>query len=144
AVSSTLTITSDDLAHPKISLSLTGAGINLAPCVYALQPSQVNFGLVQLLHQQTQGVQIRNLGTEECVVNDVEIDSVSSPAFGLPNGKESCVHVRPGDSHTIPVSYTPSLETIDTGKLDFYISDPTSPNVAVDMRGTGVSSALLV
>lgn len=141
---SSLLITSNDSDEPEQSVALAGQGANLPPCAYTLEPASINFGIVQVLRNSNQGVRIQNIGADACLINDVEIAPGSDPDFSLLNGRETGILLAPGDTKTILVGYTPGNESVHTGELTFYISDPRNSNPSVALRGVGSASALLI
>ncbi len=141
---STVLVSSNDSTEPEYTVSLVGQGANLPPCAYTLQPASINFGIVQVLRNSNQGVRIQNIGTNDCLINDIEIGAGSDPDFSLLNGTETAIQLAPGDTKTILINYTPGNERVHSGELTFYISDPTNSNPTVDLRGVGSSSALLI
>ena len=145
-ITSELVITSDDSDEGGLRIPLRGEGVDLPPCNYSLAPMAVNFGIVQVLRTTTQGVRLRNEGTDACLVNDIEVAAGSSATFRvLDNGEPlTGLMLAPGDTKTILVEFTPTREGAEVGTLTFYISDPANANPTVDLRGTGSNSALLI
>jgi hypothetical protein len=149
-VATELLIASNDRDHPLVHVPLSGSAVMLPPCSYAISPAQVNFGVVPLLHATTQGLRIDNLGTDECLVNDVAITPTSSAAgtstraFTLLHGNETGIHIPAMGSKVIIVQYLPGMEGIDSANLGFYISDPGNSNPVVPIRGVASASAILV
>lgn len=144
AVTSRLIIDSDDTDESPVVVPLQGVGIELPPCSFTVEPSSVNFGIVQVLRSTVQGVRIQNTGTEACLVNDIEVKAGSSPAFTLPNGLETGLMIPAGGEHTILVQFMPPGDGVLAGDLTFYISNPTNSNPTVPLRGVGSGSALLI
>jgi hypothetical protein len=144
AVMSRVLIASDDSDEGEVYVDLSGEGVDLPPCSYTVSPVDVNFGIVQVLRASSQGVRINNVGTNDCLINDIEIALGSSPAFGLANGAETGIILPPGEEKNIVVEYTPMMGGVDEGVLTFYISDPTSSNPEIPLRGVGSESALLI
>lgn len=145
-INSEVLITSDDTDEGELRVPLRGEGVNLPPCNYSLSPMAVNFGIVQVLRTTTQGVRVKNEGTDACLLNDIEVAAGSSPTFRvLDNGEPlTGIMLAPGETKTILVEFTPSREGAEVGTLTFYISDPSNPNPTVDLRGVGSASALLI
>jgi hypothetical protein len=143
-ITSRLIIDSDDTDEASVVVPLQGVGVELPPCSFTLEPAAVNFGIVQVLRSSIQGVRIENTGTAACLVNDIEIKAGSSPAYSLTNGNETGLMIPPGGEHTILVEYMPPGEGVMMGELTFYISNPTTSNPIVALRGVGSASALLI
>jgi hypothetical protein len=141
---SELLISSNDSDEGEYRVTLVGQGVNLPPCAYTVQPVSINFGIVQVLRNTTQGVRIENIGADACLINDIEIAAGSDPDFTLVNGGETGIMLAAGDTKTILIGYTPGSEAVHTGELTFYISDPNNSNPVVNLRGVGSASALLI
>ncbi len=143
-VTSRVQIDSDDADESPFFVDVQGEGVDLPPCSYTVTPMAVNFGIVQVLRATSQGVRITNTGTNDCLVNDIEIAPGSSSAFGLADGVETGIIVPPGGEKNVIVEYTPPMNGIDDGLMSFYISDPTNSNPEVMLHGVGSDSALLI
>lgn len=143
-VSSRVLIASDDSDEGEFYVQLQGDGVSLPPCAYTVEPTEVSFGIVQILRTTTQGIRINNVGTNDCLINDIEIAPGSSSSFGLVNGVETNIVLEPGEEKQVIIEYTPAMEGVDTGILSFYISDPRDSNPEIDLRGVGAASALLI
>ncbi|MFO0724223.1 MAG: choice-of-anchor D domain-containing protein [Myxococcota bacterium] len=143
-VMSKLIVHSDDVDEPSVEVPIQGIGVDLPPCNYTVTPMTMNFGIVQVLHSTTQGFRIENIGTDACLLNDIDVSPDSSHAFTLATGPETGVMIPAGGEKTVVVQYIPAMEGTDNGKVSFYISSPTAPNPEVTLRGTGSNSALLI
>lgn len=143
-VSSRVLIASDDSDEGELYVALQGEGVSLPPCAYTVEPTDVSFGIVQVLRTTTQGIRINNVGSNDCLINDIEIAPGSSSSFGLVNGTETGIILAPGEEKQVIIEYTPAMEAVDTGILSFYISDPRDSNPEIDLRGVGAASALLI
>jgi hypothetical protein len=144
ASQSQVIITSNDADEAELRVDIRGEGVNLPPCQYTLQPLTVNFGIVQVQRSTTQGVRIQNIGNNDCLINDIEVAIGSDQVFGLLNGVETGVILRPSETKSVIITYTPDDAGVDQGSLTFYISDPRDPNVEIPLRGVGSESALLI
>lgn len=143
-IESRLIINSDDTDEPEVVVPLQGTGADLPPCSYSVTPMIINFGIVPVLRSTTQGLRIQNTGTNDCLINDLEIAPGSSPAFTLVNGPETGVTLAPGAEKTIIIEFVPPGEGLMQGLLTFYISNPADSTPEVQLRGTGSASALLI
>lgn len=141
---STALIMNDDADEGEVRITLSGTGVQLPPCQYTMQPTNVNFGVVQVQRSTTQGVRISNVGNNDCLINDVDLLPMSDMSFGLLDGAQTGILLGAQQSMSIILTYTPDDVGEDEGTLGFYISDPTNPNVEVPLRGTGSNSGLLI
>lgn len=136
--SDALIISSNDTATPMLTVPLDGEGLDLPPCAYTITPTSLSFGVVPLTQMQTQGVQIRNEGMNDCLVNDIEMfDNSASNPFSLVNGGQTGIFIPPGGTHDIPVEFAPTTPGGHNNTLTFYISDPRASNPTVDVFGVG-------
>ena len=143
-VNSQVLISSDDSDEPEVTIALTGDGLNLPPCRYSLQPLNLNFGIVQVLRETTQGFRLRNDGGDDCLINDLAVGPGSDPAFGLVDGPQTGIRLAPAEEKTVIVTFTPSRAGLHEGSIPFYISSTTNSNPEILLRGTGSESALLI
>ncbi|MBK6690471.1 MAG: choice-of-anchor D domain-containing protein [Deltaproteobacteria bacterium] len=140
AVTSTLIFHSNDSANPDLPVPLSGGGIELPPCNYRATPNPVSFGVVTANSASTQAVRIENLGTDDCLVNDVELltaPQVPATVFRLVNGNETDILIAPGAFKDLPIEYRPPTGGTDNAYLTFYISNPSAPNPQIPVLGTG-------
>lgn len=144
AFTSRMIIASDDTDEREFVVQLQATGVDLPPCNYTVTPEAVNFGIVQVLRPTTQGVRIANVGSNDCLLNDIEITPDSDEAFTLVNGNETGIVLAPGEDKTVLIQYIPHGEGLHMGKLGFYISNPQRSNPEINLRGTGSASALLI
>jgi hypothetical protein len=143
-VTTEVLITSDDTDEGELRVPVVAEGVDLPPCRYTVTPADVNFGIVQVLRSSTQGVRIQNVGTNDCLLNDINVAVGSSSDFTLVNGPETDVTLAPQETKVVLVNYTPSTERAHTGELTFYVSDPGNPNRTIPLRGVGSASSLLI
>lgn len=143
-VTSQVIITSDDADETEVRIDIRGTGITLPPCQYTAQPTNMNFGIVQVERSTTQGYRIQNIGIDDCLINDVEIVAGSDPVFGLLDGNETGIILHPGETKAFIVTYTPDDAGVDQGTLGYYISDPSDSNIEVPVHGNGSNTALLI
>lgn len=144
AIASSLVIESDDADEPVVSIALTGEGVVLPPCQYTLAPAQLGFGVVEVLRSITQGLRIQNVGTDACLVSDVEILAGSDPSFRLLESPPTSLMLAAGETLTVLVDYTPMSRASHTGELGFYVSDPNGSSPRVPLSGEGAEAVLLI
>ncbi|MBK8011147.1 MAG: choice-of-anchor D domain-containing protein [Deltaproteobacteria bacterium] len=143
-VVSAVVITSNDQDEPKIVVPVTGEGISLPPCAYRIAPSELNFGIVQVLRATTQAFRVENIGHDDCLLNNLEIVPGSSSAFSLFDGEVQSTIIAPQEAITVLVEYRPYKADADDGGVSFYISDPENSAPTVPLVGAGSDSALLI
>ncbi len=144
AITSDLVIESDDADEPTVTVALTGEGIELPPCQYTLGPTQIGFGVVEVLRSITQGLRIQNVGTDACLISDVEVLAGSDPSFTLVEAPPTSLMLGAGETLTVLVDYTPMSRGNHEGDLGFYISDPNDSTPSVPLSGLGAEAVLLI
>lgn len=143
-VTSALVIESNDNDEPVLRIPLTGSGIVLPPCDYTVTPTELGFGIVEVLRSTTQGLRIENVGTDDCLVNDVAVLPGSDASFSLVEAQPVSQTLAPTETLTVLVDYTPRSRGAHAGQLGFYISDPSDSNPRVALSGEGAESVLLI
>ncbi len=79
----TLTITSDDAAHPSLAVNLKGQGKAPGPCEIQLTPPALNFANVGVGTATKLPLTIYNFGTDDCMVLSAGLSSGTSNAFTI-------------------------------------------------------------
>ena len=133
-----LVIESNDGLHPSIEVPMTSLGRQLLPCQVTVQPATtVDFGLAPIFHPTTQGFELINSGSQDCIFGEPDITS-GGPAFhwpGLvpPTGRT----IPPGGRMSVRVEFTPEKAIEYRGQVTFYMSNPGLQAPVVDLVGTG-------
>ena len=140
-----LRIVSDDADEQMKDVRLVGEGINLPPCQFAVYPASLSFGVVPLTSSLRRSFEIRNTGSNDCLVTSTRIAPGSDAEFALPDGDVQSEFIRPDASLAVTVEFAPNggARTF-TGDVEFSISSPTTPFNTVDLSGTGAAETLLV
>ena len=139
-----LTVVSDDVDEGLVQIDLSGRGVSAPECAYSVTPTRVEFGIVQVLRSTGQGVRVQNVGTTDCLLNDLRIEP-GAPFFGLDaSTSTTSVVLEPGRSLTTVVTYTPQTSGVHEGTFAFYVASPAAPNPTVPLTGVGADAALLV
>lgn len=137
---SRLVFDTNDTNDPTPTVTLTGSGVALPPCAYTISPPDVNFGNVPLSDTPVRGFSIENVGTDACLVNDIQFlrpyDPATSP-FSFSAGVQTNVMLMPGQTHDVAIQYSPSRIATDTATVGLYISDPRNSNPTVPVFGIG-------
>lgn len=135
-VAATLTIASDDALTPEVPVELTGAGVMVPPCAYTITPATLTYGVVVQGETLVQAVRIDNIGTDDCLLNDLEIVPGASD-YSLPAGNETGITLAPGAFKDVQVAFTPTREGVIEAYFTFYISSTSAPNPRVYLYGAG-------
>ncbi len=138
AIVSSLVFQSNDPITPELAVPADGVGVRLPPCLYTLTPAQLSMGLVYVGRTATAAATLTNVGTDLCLINDIELVSATATSgFTLPGGPETGIMLAPGDSKVITVSFTPRATGAHEAAVSFYISDPAQPEVLLPVTGVG-------
>lgn len=141
---SRLRILSNDGDESTVDVELRGEGVSLPPCNFSFGPSRLDFGPVSPGRSLRRSVEVRNRGTEECLLTGTRLKANTHTAFSLPEGSIASRTIPAGSSLTIPVAFSPRTSADVSGQLEFSISNPTEPFSTIDLAGRGDESALLI
>ncbi len=133
-----LVIESSDGLHPSIEVPMTALGRQLLPCEVTVHPATtVDFGLAPIFHPTTQGFELINSGSEDCIFGEPDIISGGPefywPGLVAPAGRT----IPPGGRMSVRVAFTPQAARDYRGQVEFYMSNPRLQAPVVDLRGTG-------
>ena len=135
-LAATLTLFSNDDQQPELVVSLGGEADRVIPCRYELAPSSIDFGTVFVGTQPIRAIEFRNTGSDDCIVNGIEIqsDAADSP-FSLLEAPAQGIRVAPGDLFSLRVRYRPSEPGIDRALVLAQVSDPAGPVAGIPLLG---------
>lgn len=97
----------------------------------AVQPANLDFGLVQLGQTASLDMSVENEGSETLHVDGISADN---EAFEV---SESSFDLGPGEARGLTVNFTPNVEGEVSGVLTIYSDDPDEPELAVPLAGSG-------
>lgn len=143
-IESTLLIVSNDQDESETEVRLLGEGINLPPCSFEIAPANLAFGVVQVQRFQGRAFEIRNVGSNDCLVTSARLEPGTDPEFSLPDGDVRSQIITPGSAFTIGVDYAPLTVGNHTGAVEFSISSAMSPFNRVPLSGSGADATLLI
>jgi hypothetical protein len=142
-LTSRFVIKSNDADEAEKVVTLIGEGVNLPPCQFEVIPQTLGFGVVERGRTVSRAFEIRNLGTERCLVTGLRM-SRPTPEFSLPDGELTSTFIAPGAALAIRVAYSPTAAATHNGEVEFSISSPTTPFNTVQLTGTGADATLLI
>lgn len=142
----TLTIGTNDPAHPTVDVSLTGEG--LVPNILT-QPGSLAFGPTVILSQgpsgytgQTTPVTVTNTGQSELIVDTM---GTSGAPFSAPGPANPPSRFAPNDHFSEPVTFGPTAAGKFTGSLSISDNDPEGgASATVPLCGEGVGRGIRV
>ncbi|MEM7679125.1 MAG: hypothetical protein AAF449_24365, partial [Myxococcota bacterium] len=145
-----LVIVSDDRNREEIRFGLTAGGGQLEVCAGGVcgEGAAVAFGNVPVGDEGRETIEIKNTGNGELDLRSLRLESDSAEfcipeATELPQGVANCTQIpqclvlRPDESITVNVVYTPDGGGPDDGKLVIVSGDVSAGNVEVPIGGTG-------
>lgn len=141
-----LEFVTNDTDTPVAEVQLTGRGRDLAPCELALMPASgtLAFGNVERGRTALLPFALRNVGPDDCLVDDLALSSSSNPAFSLPTPPPAQFEVHPGEVFPVHVQFLPQVHASYVGEVTFEVSDPANPIRTVGLSGVSATGCLLV
>lgn len=132
-----LTINSNDPAHPSVTLAVTGTGTVTQPAAPAIQlnPASLAFGTVNVGSTKALTTQIQNTGTAVLNVTGISLCPGTPTEFSWSPGTP--ITVVPGGSATLTVSFNPVDADAHTGCLSIASNDPAAPSVTLAVTAAG-------
>jgi len=135
-----LRFTSNDAVTPTHAVGLVGIGLDIPPCIYELEPAEVQFGAVRIGQEQRVQVRVRNQGPGDCLARSFLIElpnGQTQSAFSLADGPAPPQRLTPGQSFVVPLRFAPVTAGNHQAWLTFYISDPQASNPRIPLYGVG-------
>lgn len=130
-----ISFTSNDPRQPRFAMRVAGAGVRLPPCDITVSPSVVDYGRVEVFGRELREVVVRNLGTEDCLVFDPQIENdvgTDQGAFQFVEPPPVSITINPGRSWSTQIRFTPTRPGLQTAKL---ILRTASEPIEVVLRG---------
>ena len=101
----------------------------------AVAPTTLAFGIIDVGNSSALTTTITNNGTADLSVTALNLTGTTEFSLVTPPGTPFTL--APNASQDVVVDYTPVDNGADTGSLAIASNDPDSPNVTVDLSGTG-------
>lgn len=138
---SVIRIYSNDPRTPVLALPVDWSGTPAFDCQARFPTGELDFGLVQVGRSVLLDIDIDNTeGVQPCVVVGAEVvmgaEHWQSPLSEL--------WVESGDRGRLPLRFTPTSSGPIEGRVQLAIGDPARPTRAIELRGQGTPSDLLV
>jgi len=125
-----LIIRSDDLDNPKVTVSLTGTGLD--PDI-SVSPTSIDFGAVYAGKSSVRRyVTISNIGTENLHISGISLSNDVDFSCG-----SAAPTISAGSSCTVGVVFHPTRLKESRSHLSIQSDDPDTPLVRVVLHGTG-------
>ncbi len=132
-------VTNDTLtSSPVVVLSGTGESPTID-----VKPALLAYGNVLVGNASTLPLVISNPGSGPLTISALELSGPDAAAITLAATTLPLV-IDPAGSHTLQVTFTPSVVATASATLNILSDDTTTPSVAVPISGTGVSPTVSV
>ena len=123
----TLTMTTNDPAHPTVSIPLSGSG----GYPHMVVPGPLSFGNVAICLSHPMNATIGNTGPV-----DLHLSAITTAGAGFSDSTPSLT-VPAGGNGSIQVTFKPATTGALSGTLSFLSDDPGTPNASVALSGVG-------
>ncbi|WP_089717933.1 choice-of-anchor D domain-containing protein [Candidatus Entotheonella palauensis] len=120
-----------------IRVPLSGTGLPEPLPQIDVTPAIVEFPEVEIGASRVETIVIRNTGTDDLIVTDLDIDGGEDNEFRVRRAPTLPVTVLPEGSIEVRVAYVPATAGTATGTLTIANNDPVTPSVIVPLSGVG-------
>jgi len=128
-----MTISSNDPKKPTLNVKLSAQA---PPPKISASPSSVTFGNLAVGSTSApKTVKIKNTGTSDLVVSDINITGANASEFSRTS---SCGTIPKGMSCTLDLTFTPALTGKKSASLDISSNVPSKPIISLKLNGTGI------
>jgi hypothetical protein len=145
-----LTIYSNDVTTPAVTVHITAEAVAAPPCNYTVAPTNLAFGIMDMPQVKDLTFTLQNLGTgptEICYFNGLSISPTSSDTFTLPSAM-SDVTLNPGQAQVVTVRAqplrSPPAPLSVSGEVAFNVSTPGASQGAVLLSATLAPACITV
>jgi hypothetical protein len=125
----TVSILSNDPKKPTVNVKISG---NAPPAKISVSPTSVNFGNVNLGSTSGKTITVKNTGTSDLVISNINITGSNASEFSQTN---DCTTIPAGGSCTITGTFTPTSIGIKSATMSISSNDPKKPTVDVKLSG---------
>ena len=132
AQTGTLTISSNDPAHPSVTVSLNGTGITPSIPDIDVQPTSLDFGSVNVGATTDRTLTVRNTGNAALNVTNI---TSSNARFSIMTATNFTVAAN--GQQVVTVRFSPNATGTQTSTLTIASNDPDESSVTIQLRGDG-------
>ena len=136
-----LTISSDAVNTPAVTLMLEGSGVAPAAPQMTLEPEILEFGQVEIGKARSLMAMIRNLGTALLTVTELAIEPAQASGFELANAPAVPLTVAAGESLTLDLVFRPIALGAAAGTFRVRGDDPNASEAVMSLGGMGIEVA---
>ncbi len=136
---SKLDISSNDPAHPVLSVNMSGNGVNPSSGVISTDKQSIDFGSVKInTESNVQSVEVKNVGTKDLNISSVYLDGNDADQFEIKNDECGSKTLAPNNSCTISLVFKPQSTGSKNTNLAIDSDDPNKPTAMVLLKGNGI------
>jgi hypothetical protein len=132
-----IAFSTNDAAHPVVSLDVSGTGQAAAAPRVAVSPTSLGFGNVTLGTSSEKTFTVSNTGNATLTGTVARAAGTSTEYTVSP----ATFSVAAGSSQVVTVTYAPADVASDAGSVVVSSNDAASPSVSVGLSGAGVAAA---
>jgi hypothetical protein len=134
-----LSITSNDVTNPTITIPMNGTGTAAATGQLSANPNSISFGTVATGTSAAKQVVLTNTGNAA-----VKISSLSIHGLGLTtSGMTAPATLNPSESLTVTAAFAPAATGSSNGSI-IVVSDAANPSLTIPSTGTGAQGDLVI
>jgi len=138
AANATLTLTTNDVANPTVTVTLSGTGIRPTISVATSLP----FGDHRVgVPGATQSLTVQNTGTGTLSITNIAKSGTGAAAYSYSPGT---LDVPQGQSGSLTVTFSPTVEGLADATLTLTTNDVARPTVTISLTGTGIRPLISV
>lgn len=131
-----LSLTSNDPDEGLVEGALSGTAVPEPTPNIVVTPSPFDYGNVFVTATSAQNFVVRNSGTADLSVSLASVEGLDSGEFGLASGGAPFT-LPPGDSNVVEITFNPLTPGAKSALLRIVSNDPDTPQISVDLSGTG-------
>ncbi len=123
-------VTSNDPAHPNLSVNLMGVGTAIPVPVLSLGSNQINFGVINTGDSAQQQITLSSTGNDTLVITSIDFElSVYQQDATLP------LELIPGAFQTVTLSFQPAVAGSYDGTMTIHSNGTSTPDI-VNLSGS--------
>ncbi len=147
-----VTFYSNDPRTPEVTISIQANAVDLPPCTLTVRPLNLPFGVVAPPSTKDLAFTVTNASpnhADMCLLSNLDMRAGSDPMFSLPQGAVAEAELYGGDTMNVivrawPQGLLPSTPTQVNGAVIFNVSNPSTPQMTVNLTATLAPACLTV
>lgn len=131
-----------DAAVAETRVRLSGRGLDIGPCRYAITPGRLDFASVPRGRALTRTLRVENRGNATCLFVAAGLRPASDTGFRYTGPVRA--EIPPGGQLLLPVAFTPQRSGAQRARLGLGLSDPDAPFPTIELGAEGVDERVLI